>query len=106
VTAGQTRVRDEDWEECDHFLSFVHAKVDGELRNVEMDGNEPRTGPLDRGQASDSLLRVSHASNNRSPADTLPDNALMRQDVARVVQTKYLPNAGENMHFSMIALVG
>jgi len=59
ITAGQTLVRDTDWEDADHFLSFVYAGVEGKRRLVELDGNPPRDGPLDRGEASGDLLRVS-----------------------------------------------
>ena len=59
ITAGQTTIRESDWEDSDHFLSFVHGDIDGQRRLLEMDGNEPRDGPLDRGEATDSLLLVS-----------------------------------------------
>ena len=58
ITAGQTEIRESDWEECDHFISFVYGNVNGETRVIEMDGVPPRSGPLDRGPASGSLLKV------------------------------------------------
>ena len=54
VTAGQTRIRDSDWDDCDHFIAFVEH----EGRLYEMDGNTPRKGPLDRGPCTD-VLKVS-----------------------------------------------
>jgi len=59
ITAGQSDIRESDWEDSDHFLSFVHADIGGQRKLLEMDGNEPRDGPLDRGEATDSLLLVS-----------------------------------------------
>ena len=60
ITAGQTIVRETDWDDCDHFLSFVHAEVNGEQRVLEMDGTRLRQGPLDRGgTSSGDLLEVS-----------------------------------------------
>ena len=81
VTGGQTLLRDTDWEECDHFLSFIQVEMGGEKRLIEMDGNAPRTGPLDRGISRDLL-----------------------SDVARLVKEEYIPRAGMNIHFSMMAL--
>jgi hypothetical protein len=51
-------LRDTDWDDADHFLSFVQAEVDGETRLFELDGNAPRTGPLDRGRCTDLLQWV------------------------------------------------
>lgn len=56
VSAGDSRVRETDWEDADHFLAFVQHRG----RIWEMDGNTPRRGPLDRGAASDDLLAVSY----------------------------------------------
>ncbi|RSH79577.1 ubiquitinyl hydrolase 1 [Saitozyma podzolica] len=83
VTAGQTVLRDTDWDDADHFLSFVQVEVDGETRLFELDGNAPRTGPLDRGRSTDLL-----------------------QDTAGVIRDTYLPGAGDSVHFSVMALVG
>lgn len=55
VAAGDSQVRESDWEDADHFLAFV--RHDGRI--WEMDGNTPRAGPLDRGPASNDLLEVS-----------------------------------------------
>lgn len=46
-----------DWDDCDHFLSFVQCEIGGERRLVEMDGNQARTGPLDRRASGDALRR-------------------------------------------------
>ncbi|KAL1406749.1 hypothetical protein Q8F55_006153 [Vanrija albida] len=80
VTAGQTVLRASDWDDADHFISFI--RHDG--RVVEMDGARPRTGGVDRGAATDDLLK----------------------DVAKIVREQYVPLAGNSVHhFSLIALV-
>ncbi|ORX37014.1 hypothetical protein BD324DRAFT_579520 [Kockovaella imperatae] len=56
IDAGQSIVRDSDWDDCDHFLSFVHANLQGETRVLEMDGTELRSGPLDRGKSQNGDL--------------------------------------------------
>lgn len=67
VSAGDSRVRESDWEDADHFVAFVcHAG-----RVWEMDGNTPRRGPLDRGPASDDFLEVSHRRPKRHLIGTL-----------------------------------
>ncbi|ORY31790.1 hypothetical protein BCR39DRAFT_79834 [Naematelia encephala] len=85
ITAGQTLIRPEDWDECDHFLSFVHHEIDGKIHLVELDGNISRNGPLDRGETQSGDLL---------------------EDVASAVKEVYLTAGGESLHFSMIALVG
>ena len=92
-------MRDSDWEDADHFLSFVYAEVEGKRRLIELDGNPPRDGPLDRGEASGDLLRVSLSSWRRV-------TLLTRQDVAKVVRERYIPLATDTIHFSMLALAG
>ncbi|WOO84301.1 Ubiquitin carboxyl-terminal hydrolase 3 [Vanrija pseudolonga] len=80
VTAGQTILRESDWADADHFISFI--RHDG--RVVEMDGARPRVGGVDRGAASDDLLT----------------------DVAKIVREQYVPLAADSVHhFSLIALV-
>ncbi|EKD01802.1 hypothetical protein A1Q2_03865 [Trichosporon asahii var. asahii CBS 8904] len=80
VAAGDSQVRESDWEDADHFLAFV--RHDGRI--WEMDGNTPRAGPLDRGPASNDLL----------------------EDAARIIRDVYIPRAEGSVHFSTIALVG
>lgn len=113
VTAGDSRVRESDWEESDHFLAFVRHGG----RVWEMDGNTPRRGPLDRGAAGSDLLEVSSSSALR-PSDvtsTLANGTwsphlvaeLTRpQDAARIIREVYIPRAEGSVHFSTIALVG
>ncbi|RSH80357.1 ubiquitinyl hydrolase 1 [Apiotrichum porosum] len=79
VAAGQSTPRPEDWDDCDHFIVFV--PYDGTL--WELDGVAPRQGPFNRGVCEDVLA-----------------------DTARVIRDKYLPVAGESIHFALLALVG
>jgi hypothetical protein len=58
VTAGQSQPREEDWDECDHFISFAYGDVGGEKRLLELDGTSGRKGVLDRGLGSGDLLVV------------------------------------------------